>query len=188
MASNGTELRRLLEWRDRAVQGDDAALEALIKALHEPVQRFLAGRLTGSYAAAFVQDAMQETFIRVCNSLQTCTADNLGQLVRWVLTVARNCAMDTLRTNEIWSALRNDPFIMERAREADIRNDVDAFLQKRLMSAYGELPAGTQQLLWEHLVCGASWAEVALSLGTTPTAAKRRFQRAQARLRRTLDR
>jgi DNA-directed RNA polymerase specialized sigma24 family protein len=45
------------------------------------------------------------------------------------------------------------------------------------------LAPGADLVLWSALVAGDAWAEVAVRVGTTPGGAKRRFQRALARLR-----
>lgn len=50
--------------------------------------------------------------------------------------------------------------------------------------AYGALSTGKQQLIQAHLVETARWREVGIQLGITPSAAKRRYQRALAELQR----
>ena len=61
-------------------------------------------------------------------------------------------------------------------------------LLRLAVEAYGQTPPATADLLWSRLVAGAEWEEVAQEFGTTAAGAKRRFQRATARLRRMIER
>src|SRR5947209_17849419 len=86
---------------------DDAALAARLKdrdtrAMSDLYDRY--GRLAYSVIfrivrnGAAAEDLVQETFLRVWNRVQSFDAEK-GALGHWVLTVARNRAIDYLRTS-----------------------------------------------------------------------------------------
>lgn len=57
-------------------------------------------------------------------------------------------------------------------------------LLRLVLVAYDALPADTATIFWSHLIGSETWAETGLTVGLTPGAAKRRYQRAQLSLRR----
>lgn len=56
-------------------------------------------------------------------------------------------------------------------------------LTRLVMRHLAELPVDVQQIVWAHVVEGRPWSAVAADRATTLSAAKRRFQRAQRRVR-----
>lgn len=77
------------------LDGDVAAFRAVIERYHDPLMRFLT-RLMGGRAAA--EDAFQETFLQVHNSLES--FDPARRLKPWLFTIAANKARDALRKRQ----------------------------------------------------------------------------------------
>jgi RNA polymerase sigma factor (sigma-70 family) len=164
-----------------AAEGDGAAMSALLKVLETPLRQFLERRLSGPYAEGFVADALQETRLRIFLHVGSCEARTAEQFMGWCLAIARNCAKDQLRQIATWRVVQldRDPAGAEQERQIDGRAAPTA-----LKRAYESLAPDTQYLIWLRVVCGASWAEAAGALGISRDAAKRRYQRARARLQR----
>jgi RNA polymerase sigma factor (sigma-70 family) len=179
------------------VEGDDAAeaaLGALIERLYPMCERFLARRLRsfrdGPDAAA---DAAQETMVRIANGLDGCRATNDRELVAWMLVVARRTLIDLYRSPSSGLAARSLSVELEDALDGD-EDEADALeptprstLLALAMQAYDALSAETAELLWWRLIKGAEWSEGGSEMATSPTAAKRRFQRAQGALQRAVS-
>ena len=182
----------LLCARDVADRGAaDAALGALVERLYPICERFLARRLAsfrdGPEAAA---DAAQETMVRIVNGLEGCRATNDRELVAWMLVVARRTLIDLYRSPSSGLAARSLAVELDDALDAtedrdgapeSSRTPRDTLLALA-MQAYGALSAETAELLWWRLIRGAEWSEVAEQMETSPTGAKRRYQRAQVAL------
>lgn len=185
----------LVELMRRAVAGDDAALENLLIRLHVPTLRFLRRRLGSDPREAEVADDLtQETLVRVYRFLSTCSATNDAQIMAWVLAIARRQLIDWIRAKyrDVAASLalmgdeKQQSEIGEPQYGCRVQQD-GSFEHQRLlmllMDLHDRLPAATQKLLWLRVVQAASWTEVAKEMQTTASAAKRRYQRVQQRLR-----
>jgi RNA polymerase sigma factor (sigma-70 family) len=78
-----------------AAAGDLAAFEAIVLACQGPVWRYLR-RFVGD--AALAEDLTQETFIRVYRRLDTYRFGS--RFTTWTIQIARNAAIDALRSRE----------------------------------------------------------------------------------------
>lgn len=199
MASAHATSTVLVALAARARGSDGAgALEELLERLRGPVQRFVLGR--GEWpgdAADFAADVMQETLIRVAAHLEKCRATTDEQLLAWVLTIARREALRMLQDARTLLAVRAVHADLDRAASAEAvrlwtgadgdegpgEPDPDEVLVRVLADVYDAEGVTAGRLVRMHVVDGAPWAEVAVLLGTTPAAAKRRFQRSLRRLR-----
>jgi RNA polymerase sigma factor (sigma-70 family) len=188
----GDSSTTLVLLRDHAVAGDGRALNALLEEVCIPIERFLRRRLTSPQASNYVGDVAQETLIRIARSINTCRAQTDRQLMAWVLTIARHVSIDMLRSNMMWYSFSAPDHVECEDTRADSGPDprpprADRLLRFALRTAQESLPDETQELLWHRLVLGCEWAEVATEMGTTEAGAKRRYQRAQSRLRKELS-
>lgn len=95
-----------------ARDGDERALEGLVRALHPDVHR-LCSRMVSPSAAA---DLTQDTFVRAWRSLRSFRGDSSARV--WVLGVARHVIADHLRRNarrqRIRPTVSTDPDTLHR--------------------------------------------------------------------------
>lgn len=184
---------RLVSLARRAGDGDRPALEKLLAAVHVHVIRYLEGWLHHSREwEEAAKDLAQEALIRIAATVGGFRGENDGELVTWCVTIARNIATDRLRvvrdradvealklevgwgvTGESSSWTAEEGYVSDELR----------VLLRLLRKAQAAEPEASQELLWRHVVLHDSWHEAGEALGIPPTAAKRRFQRAQKRIR-----
>lgn len=181
------ELVRLL----RAAQdGDTASAESLLTALHIPILDYLRTRAPDRGCRDdLAEDLAQEALIRIAENLHSCRAESDGQLLAWALTVARNRLVDYFRTDQSATVCRikpEDDFPYLDTIEVDI-SATDRLLNRLLHRIVRSLPRETVKLLRLRIASGQSWREIGTAMCTTSAGAKRRFQRAQERMRRDLE-
>jgi RNA polymerase sigma-70 factor (ECF subfamily) len=78
----------------KAKAGDRSALEELIRSFEAAIYR-LCFRILGNHVLA--EDARQETFIRMIQSIQTFEAR--GRFSTWLFSIATHVSLDIVRTN-----------------------------------------------------------------------------------------
>ncbi|MES2522626.1 MAG: sigma factor [Gemmatimonadota bacterium] len=189
------------------------ALEELMTALYPRIRCFLAARLRHwRDAHDMVEDITQESVVRCFLHVHTCRADSDRSVLAWALTTARHALIDLLRApstqlmaqqfacdllDDLEAAVASSR--IARRKDAALEQSFDAaagrradeapareLLMQLAVEAYTDAASETGELLWWRLVMGAEWSDVATHLQTTAAGAKRRFQRAQATLERTL--
>jgi RNA polymerase sigma-70 factor, ECF subfamily len=157
--------------RVRAVAGDEAAFESLIRPLVEPGLR-LALSMMGNRRDA--EDATQEALTRAWRKLHQLRP---GMPVRpWFFAIVANQCRNMRRT--AWFRLTTvvDVIHQQAAPEPDVeRLDLERGLE--------QLPATDRGALFLHFYLDLSIEEVAATLGISPPAAKSRIYRACHRLR-----
>jgi RNA polymerase sigma-70 factor (ECF subfamily) len=173
-----------------AQAGNPQALDSLLRRVQEPVYRYLLRRLLAAPDAEdLARDLCQEALIRAMGSIGRSTFASDGRLVAWVLTIARNVLLDHLRQARRRAEVRGDSHWARTASAGLLPGEDVApprLLEMLAAEALAAVPEGTAELLRLRLVVGRSWKEVADALGIAETAVKRRFQRAQAALRRRI--
>jgi len=173
-----------------AQAGNARALDRLLRRVEGPVYRYLVRRLVAAPDAEdLARDLCQDALIRTAAGLERCTFASDGRLLAWVLTIARNVLLDHLRQARGRAEVRGDPrWVLSAATEPPPGDDAapPRALETFAAEALADLPEGTAELLRLRLVAGRSWKEVGDALGIAQSAAKRRFQRAQAALRRRI--
>jgi RNA polymerase sigma-70 factor (ECF subfamily) len=173
-----------------AQAGCTRALDRLLRQVEGPLYRYLIGQLRAAPDAEdLARDLCQETLIRTAVSLQRCTFASDARLLAWVLTIARNLLVDHLRRARDRREVRDDAGLAHTP-DAGWPPQDDAprprLLETFAAEALAEVSEDTARLLRLRLVEGESWKEVGRALGIAESAAKRRFQRAQATLRRSI--
>jgi RNA polymerase sigma-70 factor (ECF subfamily) len=171
-----------------AQAGCAQALEELLRRVDGPVYRYLVVRLRAAPDAQdLALDLRQEVLIRVVASLGRCTFASDGRLLAWVLTITRNVLLDHLRAARGRGEVRNPPaWACSVAAACDDEPVPPHPLEGFVAETLAGLPEATAELLRLRLIGGRSWKEVGGALGIAESAAKRRFQRAQAALRRQI--
>jgi RNA polymerase sigma factor (sigma-70 family) len=173
----------------------DAALCTLIERLYPLAARFISRRLTRYRDAnEIAADVAQESMVRIATGITACRAATDHELVAWVLVTTRRTAVDMYRSPSSGLAARSLAVDLDDGLDADTESEVtdpdEASPRRTLLRlasrAYDALKSSTAELLWWRLIRDAEWSEVAERLETTPAGAKRRFQRAQAAMRRAV--
>lgn len=195
----GATDEELLEWLEKARKGDERSLARLLEHLRPRIEAYLRDRVRSNpTAGALAEELTQDTLLRAASSIDECRAETSAQLSAWARTIARRTSIDWYRKREqelarrAWTEPAEVPAAVLRSTVIDdpggtIPEDggrVDRALGRLLMEAQSELSAGTQEVIRRRLLYGDTWSEAGQTIGTTAGGAKRRWQRAQKRLRR----
>jgi RNA polymerase sigma factor (sigma-70 family) len=167
---------------------DQAAFEALVRRHQGAIYNFCLHVLGQSDDAA---DVAQETFVRLYTHLGK--LDEHEPIAPWLFRVARNRCIDVIRrrrtvplavaddTGEsslIFEPADDDPLPDELAERAD--------LQRLLAAAIAQLPPTYAEVVSLRYTSDLSFAEIGAILDCDEGAARVRFHRAKALLRRNL--
>ena len=188
----------LLAHLDGARNGNRAALEHFLVAATPAIERFLRRRVReAGDSPALLEDLVHDALLRIIAGVRTCRAEDDAACWAWVLRVAWRAALDAMRAPSADAALLRNAILDDPATEnaaafrewnalASTRSpdDPHALLCRFAVESQRALAEPTRRLLWLRLVGGETWTEIGKALGIPPAAAKRRFQRAQRRLRR----
>jgi RNA polymerase sigma-70 factor (ECF subfamily) len=128
---------------EAALEGDDAAWGALYDALAPDVHRLLVG--LGALGRAEVEDAVQETFVRLVRDLPR--FDRSRALRPFVLGVARHVAIDAMRrrrtirqgVERVASEARHSATEHEPSSETAVKAEQRARVQEALAAVEPEL-------------------------------------------------
>ena len=167
---------------------DPAAFEALVRRHQVPVYNFCLRMLGQGDDAA---DVAQETFVQLYRHLGR--LDEREPIAPWLFRVARNRCIDIIRRRRTVPlrvtddsgemSLASDP-----ADEAPLPEEMveRADLQRVLSAAIAELPPAYAEVVALRYAGDRSFAEIAAILDCDEGAARVRFHRAKALLRRHL--
>ena len=167
---------------------DPAAFEALVRRHQSAVFNFCYRMLGQPDDAA---DVAQETFVQLYSHLAR--LDEHDPIAPWLFRVARNRCIDVIRRRRtVPLALDDDPEVpSEQVEPADQEPLPDelverADLQHVLSKAIAALPANYAEVVALRYAGDRSFAEIAAILDCDEGAARVRFHRAKALLRRQL--
>jgi RNA polymerase sigma-70 factor (ECF subfamily) len=157
--------------------GDDSALDTLLARYETPVFQFLVGILRDHHRA---EDALQETFVRALERLDTVDPDHLRG---WLFTVAYHQAMLARRRQQRHplSPLPGDgaadptPGPLHQAAQADDARRVRELLER--------LPAPQQEVIRQRVYEGKRFREIAAALGCPLNTALARMHEGLKRLK-----
>ena len=128
---------------------------------------------------ADAEDAMQETFLKVVQRIDTYRE---GENARsWLLSIARNAAIDTLRKRKT-SVSVEDPTVFE---ECAYREDPAQKLA--LDEALMRLSQTDREIVVMRAVWGMRFGEIASVAGVQKSAVEKRYRRALDKLKSFLD-
>lgn len=186
----------LVKLLHRAVVGEEAAREELVARLWVAVVPYIRKLVRHrDDADDLANDLAQEALIRMLPRLWRCRALVDAEVVAWALSTAHRVMLDDYRRHVQVEVRRLSPelesVVYEHPAESRFqceRYRPETVLDRLVRSTIRDLPVELQRLLELRVHQGATWQEVADELGTTAAGAKRRFQRAQATLRRILVR
>jgi RNA polymerase sigma-70 factor (ECF subfamily) len=149
-----------------AQRGKPAAFEKLVRAYQAPVWRMVFHLLRDEQLA---EDVTQETFLRAYRFLPRYHGNS--KFSTWLLSVARNCAMDELRRNQRRKRLgdklraRPDPPTGESGERVEVQE------------ALAALPMDLREPIVLIDMMGSSYAEVAVILKSPIGTVKSRVHR-----------
>ena len=135
-----------------------------------------------------LDDLAQESLIKVARGLGGCTAINDGMLLEWARTVAMNVGTDYLRgMRDEWDQREFLDGIEELVDGDEWEREIEVtgrdIMLRILADVHTAETEDAQELLWQRVVLGDEWSETGTALGIPHTAAKRRYQRTQGRIR-----
>jgi RNA polymerase sigma-70 factor (ECF subfamily) len=166
----------------RARKGEDRACRVLVERYQRPVFALLSRLLHATVHAGQVEDLAQESFLRVFRALPGFRSDGAARLSTWILTIASNLAVDTLRrrrgtTVDLQEA--SHLHAVERSDHSAVKHAVGASLQ----AAVAALPEEQRVLFLLRAYHDVSHEELAASFGLELGTVKSRLSRARAALR-----
>ena len=164
---------------------DEAALAALYERYAGLVYT-LALRIVGDRDLA--GEVLQDVFLRCWEHAQTFQSHR-GHVAGWLLGIARNRAIDLLRSRQHQARLRErERLPAPGAREEPAQTDVgeDIALRETVSAALEALPAAQRQAIELAYYGGLTQAEIAQRLGEPLGTIKTRIRDGMERLRRLL--
>src|SRR5262245_34014618 len=172
-----TDLALLQRMRD----GSEAALEALY-ARYAGLVFTLALRIVGDHELA--REVLQDTFLRCWDGRETYDPTR-GRLAWWVMGIARNRAIDLLRSRPHQARLREQERLSERSSHAPSPTDPAGLAELRQAVADGlaALPVEQRQAIELAYYAGFTQSEIARELGEPLGTVKSRMRQALDRLR-----
>jgi RNA polymerase sigma-70 factor, ECF subfamily len=165
----------------RAQAGDREALDDLLKAIGEPVYRYVL-RLVGQREMA--EDILQEVFIRIYRKLGWLKEPAL--LRPWVYRIASREAFRFLKRERRWSEQIRDEAILEAVQAESSAEDAGAELLEQLPQLISRVSPASRAVLILHYLHDMPLTEVADVLGLSPGTVKSRLAYGLACLRRAL--
>ncbi|TDI69722.1 MAG: sigma-70 family RNA polymerase sigma factor [Bacteroidetes bacterium] len=149
-------------------QGDERAFRMLVERHQERVFGFLFGMVRDRTVA---NDLFQETYIRVISALQNQRASysQQGRFLGWVLRIARNAALDHLRTRKRWQDVSAntddlDSSFWDRLPDNGLSSDVELHNTEQesfVRQCIDELPAEQREVLLLRHEADLTFREIA---------------------------
>ena len=160
--------------------GDEAALEALYRR-YAGLVFTIASRIVGDPELA--REVLQDTFLRCWDGRETYDPGR-GRVPWWLIGIARNRAIDLLRSRSHQARLREQEPLSGAARESSPSDPADAIaLRGAVASALENLSAVQRQAIELAYYRGLTQAEIAQELDEPLGTVKSRTREAMERLR-----
>jgi RNA polymerase sigma-70 factor (ECF subfamily) len=175
---------------DRARAGDRQALAELVLAERSTIARAL---LRFRLSPADRDDLVQAVTLRILEKLPTFVGGS--SISTWVFRIARNEAVDFLRSRARWRSSEPAPSSEEGESAAPLLMSKDALPDAALIAAeegarvaeaVAALPADMRQAVEAHYGAGRPLDDLAAELGVEPTTVRTRLHRARQRVRESL--
>jgi RNA polymerase sigma-70 factor, ECF subfamily len=160
-----------------AKAGDTEAFSEIIKSYQKPVLRYLV-RLTGDYEVS--QDLTQETFLQAYKGITKLTSDIAFKT--WLYRIATNNALQYLRRKRLYSVI-----LFTRLKKSIISDDESrldrTFESMAVKEALLKIPQDQRVCLALHYIEGFQYREIALTIGISEEAVRKRVARGISRLK-----
>jgi RNA polymerase sigma factor (sigma-70 family) len=170
----------------RARQGEPVALPDLLCSLRGCLRAQISRRLRGGWTEAWIEDVVQESLLDAFRGLRECRAHSEGELRAWARTIARRQVASLIRHEapRLESAVPLSTLPAVADTDPPDPSPRLRSLLAALADAVEDLSPSQSYLLWARLQTDATWSETGAELGIAASAAKRRYQRLIASLRR----
>lgn len=160
-------------WIARALDGDDMAFANLVEAYQAPVFN-LCYRILGDAAAA--EDAAQDSFLKAYRHLRR--YDPQRKFANWILTIASNQCIDTLRRRRI-RTVPLDAAVHGQAGTPPEAEVVEAEVSERLQALIQDLDPVDRATIVLHYWYDMPLDDIGRSLKLSRSAVKSRMYRAR---------
>ena len=175
---------REIFWVLRAQSGDAEALDELLKAMQEPLYRYVLSMVRESYLA---EDILQEVFLRVYRKLRWLREPELFR--SWAYRIASREAFRHLRRERVWAEQVRDEAALEvipaaRAHEEEFAPELVA----QLPTLVAQVSPASRAVVVLYYLHEMSLEEVAEVLGIPLGTVKSRLSYGLESLRRQLNR
>lgn len=168
-------------------RGDQETLATVYRAYSARIERYLkllARRSSHLVCMADIADLHQDTFERAFSSRARHAYDETKEFFPYLITIARNCFVDTLRRGQRELRTVEMESIQDLAQQESLRDPHVA----RLVEAYvRELPDPLRSTFEQRFVFGHSQAVASSKLGVTRRNLRTREEHLKRSLRRTLQ-
>lgn len=152
------------------VQGDDRAFETLLIRHKDFVYTYIQSFIKDEDLS---NDIFQETFIKVINSLRTDSYRDNGKFRYWVLRIAHNLIIDTVRNKKFNIDITDEDDSYLIFNHADILDDsiedrmIAEQKEKELMIVIDLLPEKQREVVRMHYFEDLSFKEIAEKTGVS---------------------
>lgn len=175
------------------LEGDATALEALVNRYIKIVYSF-AYRISGNSADA--EDITQESFLKAWKNINK--YDNSRSFKTWLLSIARNTAIDLFRKKkpytfteiDSFSSAEDDANFEEKIADTELLPE-EVFSRKEISNevqeALNKIPVNAKEVVILHLNEDMTFEEIAETLGEPMNTVKSRYRRALANLKVLLE-
>jgi RNA polymerase sigma factor (sigma-70 family) len=170
------------------VNGDEDAFRELVNRHKNKVFTTILLIVKDKYLA---EDLLQDTFIKVVNTIKTGRYNEEGKFLPWVLRIAHNLAIDTFRRNKRYpvvvledgsSLFDSLEFAEDSMEDVHIRRDS----VNKLKSLIQELPETQKEVLIMRSYLDMSFKEIAETTGVSINTALGRMRYALINLRKKM--
>lgn len=171
------------------IAGDELALEQLIKKHQSRIYGFIYSKILDSDLA---NDIFQDTFIKVIKTLKTCSYNEEGKFLPWVMRIAHNLVIDHFRKNKkmplyretetfsVFSIMSDDSPTIEKQI---INNQVEADIKNLL----DKLPDDQKEVLIMRMYQDMSFKEISEATGVSINTSLGRMRYAIINLRKMVE-
>lgn len=167
--------------------GDSEAFGQLFERYHALVLSYLVRRTRHAELAA---DLCGEVFARALLAVHSGKADTEGSAAGWLLTIARNALIDSVRRGRVEAQARHQ-LGMERLEltDADLERiqEETSDLDRIVGDLVGQLPDDQRAALKARVIEERGYTEIAADLGCSDLVVRQRVSRALRTLRSQLE-
>lgn len=171
------------------LQGDERAFEQLVRRhkskIYNTIYLIVKDR-------AVAEDLMQDTFVKVVDTMKGGRYNEEGKFLPWVVRIAHNLAIDSFRRDRRYPTiiLEDGSPLFETIQFADNSFESEKMRQEtktQLRELVSQLPAPQREVLLLRHFAGLSFQEIADQTGVSINTALGRMRYALINLRKKLD-